>query len=110
MSIHVCKQCGRRFEYCRQCVFKPIRHMDAGFCSKECSAAFKIKEEVVPTEDVELVVIEEGTSTQEEIVEEYPYLFTAIEEENNTDDNEQSNAQDVRTIGLCIFDEPDTVL
>ena len=36
MDIHVCKQCGASFAYCRACVFKPIYYKDKGFCSKEC--------------------------------------------------------------------------
>ncbi len=39
MSIHVCKQCGSHFEYCRMCVFRPVRYKDKGFCSKECYEA-----------------------------------------------------------------------
>lgn len=81
MSVHVCKQCGRRFEYCRACVFKPIYYKDAGCCSKECYKASKNKiEEVIPTEDVEVVVIEEDTSTPQENAIEYPYFFTEAEE------------------------------
>ena len=82
MSVHVCKQCGLRFEYCRKCVFKPIRYKDLGFCSKVCYEASKNKiEEVVPLEDVEVVVIKEDTSTPIENAIEYPYFFTATEEE-----------------------------
>ena len=43
MSIHVCKQCNSRFEYCRACIFRPIRYKDKGFCSKECYEASKIE-------------------------------------------------------------------
>ena len=74
MDKHVCKQCGKTYNYCRSCAFKPIPYKAAGFCSKECSAEFKkpkpepkkqvkefiapIIEEVVPmiVEDVEVVV------------------------------------------------------
>lgn len=73
MDRHICKQCGKAFNYCRSCSFKPIPYKAAGFCSKECSAEFKkpkpepkkivkepivpIIEEVIPTiEDVEVVV------------------------------------------------------
>ena len=64
MSIHVCKQCGSRFEYCRACVFRPIRYKDAGFCSKECYEASKnitvkpepIVEEVIAAEIEEPIV------------------------------------------------------
>lgn len=95
MDRHECRHCGRKFNYCRSCMLKPIPWRDAGFCSKECSAAFKAVQEVVPTEDVEIVVIEEDTPAQEEVVEEYPYIFTTTEEENNIDDNEQSDPQDL---------------
>ena len=57
MDIHVCKQCGSHFVYCRACVFRPIRYKDKGFCSKECYEASKnviepIEEEII-TVDVE---------------------------------------------------------
>ena len=66
MDIHVCKQCGLRFAYCRACVFKPIYYKDYGFCSKECYTASKNKiEEVIPTEDVEVVITDRDTSTSE---------------------------------------------
>ena len=69
MDKHICKQCGKTFNYCRACVFKKIPYKEAGFCSKECSAEFKnpkiIVEEIIPVvkefipdmEDVEVVVI-----------------------------------------------------
>jgi hypothetical protein len=73
MDRHICKQCGKAFNYCRSCSFKPIPYKAAGFCSKECSAEFKkpkveikkpakkmaepIIEEIIPTvEDVEVVI------------------------------------------------------
>lgn len=73
MDKHICKQCGKTYNYCRSCAFKPIPYKAAGFCSKECSAEFKkpkpepkkhvkefitpIIEEIIPTiEDVEVVV------------------------------------------------------
>lgn len=98
MSVHVCKQCGLKFEYCRMCVFKPLYYKDAGYCSKDCYEASKNKiEEVVPTEDVEVVVIEEDTSTPTEEAIEYPYFFAPTEEEiidekeeNKEDDHEQN--------------------
>ena len=62
MDRHICKQCGRAFNYCRGCVLKPIPYKAAGFCSTECSAAFKI-EEVVPQEDVEVVVKNDEDTT-----------------------------------------------
>jgi hypothetical protein len=63
MDIHVCKQCGLRFAYCRACVFKPIYYKDKGFCSKECYD--ESKKEVIPTEDVEVVITDRDTSTSE---------------------------------------------
>ncbi len=105
MAVHVCKQCGSRFEYCRMCVFKPLYYKDAGYCSKECYEASKTPkiEEVVPVEDVEVVVIEEDTPTPIEEAIEYPYFFTATEEEiieekeeNKEDDYEQDNGEDIR--------------
>lgn len=102
MSVHVCKQCGLRFEYCRACVFKPLYYKDAGYCSKGCYEASKNKiEEVVPSEDVEVVVIEEDTSTPTEEASEYPYFFTATEEEieekeeNKEDDYKQDNGEEL---------------
>ena len=118
MSVHVCKQCGLRFEYCRACVFRPVRYKDLGFCSKECYEASKNKiEEVVPSEDVEVVVIkEEDTSTPIEEAIEYPYFFTATEEEiieekeeNKEDDYEQDYGEDIRTERCDISDKPDSV-
>lgn len=58
MDIHVCKQCGSRFMYCRKCVFKPVRYKDAGFCSKECYEASK--KVVEPTvEEVSIIEVNE---------------------------------------------------
>ena len=118
MSVHVCKQCGLRFEYCRQCVFRPIKYKDLGYCSKACYEASKNQiEEVVPAVDVEVVVIEEDTSTPIEEASEYPYFFTEVEKqaitpteeikpkkkrvkpveeiqkENEEDDNKQNNGE-----------------
>jgi hypothetical protein len=78
MSIHVCKQCGSRFEYCRACVFRPIRYKDKGFCSKECYEASKIeipekvemepiKEEILTIETEEVFVEDEISEIEEEI-------------------------------------------
>ena len=92
MDIHVCKQCGIRFAYCRACVFKPIYYKDLGFCSKECY--IESKKEVIQAEDVEVVVEHEDTSASEEEVE-YPYFFTELEEENDINDNEQNYGEDV---------------
>lgn len=108
MDKHICKQCGKLFNYCRACVFKSIPWKEAGFCSRECSAEFKIKE-VIPVEDVEVIVTNEDTSTSEEEVVEYPQFFTVTEEpsiskkkrrkktddsakENDINDNEQSDS------------------
>lgn len=82
MSIHVCKRCNCGFEYCRSCVFKPIYYKDDGYCSKECYEASKNKiKEVVPAEDVEVVAIDEDTSTPKEEAIECPHFFTAIDNE-----------------------------
>ena len=105
MSIHVCKQCGDKFEYCRACVFRPVRYKDAGYCSKECYEASKNKiEEIVPVEDVEVVVIEEDTSTPIEEASECPYFFTATEkeiieekEENKENDHQQDNGEELQS-------------
>ena len=116
MSIHVCAQCGSKFEYCRACVFKPIKYKDKGFCSQKCyEDSKKILKEVVPAEDVEVVVIEEDTSTPIENAIECPHFFTEVndasitsteelkpkkkriktievgQEENVIDENEQDN-------------------
>lgn len=61
MSVHVCKQCGSKFEYCRACVFRPIKYKDLGFCSKQCYD--ESKKEIVPTEDVEVVINENEDMT-----------------------------------------------
>lgn len=106
MSVHVCKQCGLRFEYCRACVFKPIRYKDLGFCSKDCYEAFKNKiEEVVPVEDVEVVVIEEDTSTPIEEAIEYPYFFTATEEEVIEEKEENKEDDCIKNYGQIIQSE-----
>lgn len=68
MSIHVCKQCGRRFEYCRACVFRPIRYMDAGFCTKKCQEESKNNIEEVIQKDVEVVIDEDTSTSKEEVV------------------------------------------
>lgn len=104
MSIHVCKQCGSKFEYCRKCVFRPIMYKDLGFCSKECYEASKNKIKEVVQEDVEVVVInEEDTSTPTESAIECPYFFAATEEEpideeeeNEINEDEQNNWATIR--------------
>lgn len=82
MSVHVCKQCGSRFEYCRMCVFRPIRYKDKGFCSKECYEASKIEipEKVeVETVEVEIPIIE----TEEVEILEDEILIEDIEVESD---------------------------
>ena len=64
MDRHYCKQCGRPFNYCRSCVLKTIPHKAAGFCSKECSAAFKAPKIEIP-EIVEIEPIVEEVLTEE---------------------------------------------
>ena len=66
MDIHVCKQCGQRFAYCRACVFKPIYYKNVGYCSKQCYDASKnTQKEVIPTEDVEVIITDRDISTSE---------------------------------------------
>lgn len=48
MDRYICKQCGRAYRYCRSCVLKPIPWRAAGFCSRECSAAFKAPKIEIP--------------------------------------------------------------
>lgn len=65
MDIHVCKQCGTRFVYCRACVFRPIRYKDAGFCSKECyEASKKVVEHIV--DDISIIEVDESLVEQTE--------------------------------------------
>jgi hypothetical protein len=66
MDIHVCKQCGLRFAYCRACVFKPIYYKDLGFCSKECFTTFHAPKIEIP-EVVEITT--EIEPIEEEIFE-----------------------------------------
>ena len=66
MNIHVCKQCGSRFVYCRACTFRPVRYKDAGFCSKECYEASKniiVEPEVIE----EVVLVKEPAPIVEEV-------------------------------------------
>ena len=63
MDIHVCKQCGLKFAYCRACVFKPIYYKDKGFCSKECYEESKKK--LSDKTDVEVVITDRDISTSE---------------------------------------------
>lgn len=64
MDIHTCRQCGKKFAYCRACVFWPIYYKDKGFCSEECYD--ESQKEVIPKEDVEVVITDEDTSTSKE--------------------------------------------
>jgi hypothetical protein len=87
MSIHVCKQCGSRFEYCRACVFRPIRYKDKGFCSKECYEASKIEipEKIeIETVEVEIPIIE----TEEVEVSEEEILIEDIEIKSDEDEDD----------------------
>ena len=107
MKKHICKNpaCGKTYEYCRGCLLLPISYKENGYCSKACQEAHNKIEEVVPLEDVEVVVInEEDTSTPIEEASEYPYFFTATEEEvieekeeNKEDDYIENNGEDIRT-------------
>lgn len=85
MDIHVCKQCGSHFVYCRACTFRPVRYKDAGFCSKECYEASKINVApiVVAAPIVEPEIIEEVVVAEElaPIVEEAPELTVEAEVE-----------------------------
>ena len=66
MKQHTCRQCGSIYEYCRGCLLSPISYKDNGFCSKSCQDTYRNKiEEVIPTEDVEVVIIDGDTSTFE---------------------------------------------
>lgn len=63
MATYICKQCGAKFNYCPLCELRPSQYKDLGFCSKECLA--ESKKEVIPTEDVEVVITDRDTSTSE---------------------------------------------
>lgn len=75
MARHTCKQCGHIYNYCKECMFKPIPYKAAGFCSKECSAAFKAPKVEIP-EIVEVPVVEptiiETPMVETPIIEEVP--------------------------------------
>ena len=71
MNIHVCKQCGASFVYCRACTFRPIRYKENGFCSRECYEASKnVVVPVVEAEVIEEVVVAEKPNQSDEIIEE----------------------------------------
>ena len=80
MKKHICKNpaCGKTYEYCRGCLLSPISYKENGYCSTMCQEAHKNLKEVVPVEDVEVVVIEEDTSTLEEEASEYPYFLPLL--------------------------------
>ena len=97
MKQHICKnpKCNEVYEYCRGCLLRPISYKENGYCSLACQEASKIKiEEVVPIEDVEVVVIDEDTSTPTESAIEYPFFLPLLKkkikeekEENEEDDH-----------------------
>lgn len=68
MKKHICKnpKCNKVYEYCRGCLLRPISYKENGYCSLACQEASKIKiEEVVPIEDVEVVITDRDISTSE---------------------------------------------
>lgn len=66
MKKHICKNCGRTFEYCRGCLLLPIPYKGAGFCSKECQDAFNKKSEEVTNVDLGVVLNDKGIETTSE--------------------------------------------
>lgn len=87
MKKHICKNCGHTFEYCRGCLLSPILYKDEGYCSKTCYEESKTPkiEEVIPVVDVEVVVIDEDTSTSQEEVD-VSSFFSATEELTTKED------------------------
>ena len=93
MNIHVCKQCGSHFAYCRKCVFRPVRYKDAGYCSKECyeasknnvaveeTATVEIEEPIV---EIEVLSIEDVRPVEEAVIEATPVVEPIIKKETNT--------------------------
>ena len=66
MDKHICKRCQGVYEYCRGCLLRPVSYKENGYCSKQCEEASKIKiEEVIPSEDVEVVITDRDISTSE---------------------------------------------
>ena len=66
MDKHICKRCHGVYEYCRGCLLRPVSYKENGYCSKQCEEASKIKlEEVIPAEDVEVIITDRDTSTSE---------------------------------------------
>lgn len=90
MNIHVCKQCGTSFVYCRACVFRPIRYKDAGFCSKECYEASKTNVAVIEP------VMEETTAVKIE--------------ESVVDNNAEASIDDVQPIDEAVSIEIATMV
>ena len=66
MKKHMCKQCNKMYEYCRGCLLSPISYKENCYCSETCQEASKIKiEEVIPAEDVEVIITDRDISTSE---------------------------------------------
>ena len=66
MKKHICRQCNKVYEYCRGCLLLPISYKENGYCTEECQEASKNKiEEVIPTEDVEVIITDRDISTSE---------------------------------------------
>lgn len=89
MDIHVCKQCGSHFVYCRACTFRPIRYKDNGFCSKECYEASKntVVAEVAQDsiEEAPIEVVTEAIAPVETIeTETITVVEPTIKKETNT--------------------------
>ena len=80
MKKHTCRQCGSTFEYCRGCLLSPIPYKDAGYCSKTCYEASKIKVEPVVEEVIETISIEDVVPIEEPISIEVE-TETIVEEE-----------------------------
>lgn len=91
MDRHVCRQCGKLFNYCRACVLKRIPHKEAGFCSKECSATFKApKIEIPETVEIQTVEVKDEvkpkiTRKSKENIEPAPQVTSIIEMMSDTD-------------------------
>ena len=63
---HICRQCQRVYTYCRGCMLSPILCHENGFCSTTCETAYNQKQkEVIPTEDVEVIITDRDISTSE---------------------------------------------
>jgi hypothetical protein len=63
---HICRQCQRVYTYCRGCMLSPILYHENGFCSTTCEMTYNQKQkEVIPREDVEVIITDRDTSTSE---------------------------------------------